>query len=621
MIRWETDGYAVAFTTRVGGVSEGPYASLNLGRKSGDDVAHVDENRRIACAAIAADLETLALNYQVHSDRVLRAAAGMRGERARRALDGTNRACRSSPCPRIACPSPSRVSTRAHRPLPSSTPAGAACSPASSPPARKRSAAEALAAAIGPAIGPCCYEVGEEVAAPFRERFGADVVRGRPPRPLDERRAGAPRGRRRSRRSLRPLHRLRARDLLLAPARCGPHRPPGSDRLRRRLRSASATSESGTRSAPASPSWPRRSTSRSTTWLRWRRPASRWSARIARRTCEAKHDAYGDAFRWHFIGHLQSRKAPLVSELCELCHSLASESAAKKLTIPALVEVNLSGEATKSGVAPRSSPTLLEAYPDVRGLMTMPPATADPEASRPYFRRLRELAERARPARALDGDEPGLPDRRRGGSDLRPGRRSPMAALTSAAPCRFPTSGARTLVYFGIAEEEDWDEDGYLTEDELAEGPSARTCAVCRRAVLDRPTTTTGPTRSPTGQRTSILRPRSEPRRARNLAAPCKAREPLRVHLILPRSFNDAQQVADRFKNGVPVILNLQSADTGAVEAADRLRERPHVCARRRDAADRRQGLPPDAQRCRVVRRGSRADARGGASSTRPSKA
>ena len=109
---------------------------------------------------------------------------------------------------------------------------------------------------------------------------------------------------------------------------------------------------------------------------------------------QAKHDRYGDAFRWHFIGHLQSRKAPVVSELCELCHSLASESAARKLTIPALVEVNLSGEATKSGVAPDELPSLLEIYPDVRGLMTMPPAAADPEASRPYFRRLRELAER-----------------------------------------------------------------------------------------------------------------------------------------------------------------------------------------------------------------------------------
>jgi len=107
---------------------------------------------------------------------------------------------------------------------------------------------------------------------------------------------------------------------------------------------------------------------------------------------EVKHARYGDAFRWHFIGHLQSRKAKIVNATCELCHSLDSESAAAKLEIPALVEVNLSGESTKSGVAPAALGAFLELYADVRGLMTMPPATGDPEASRPYFRRLRELA-------------------------------------------------------------------------------------------------------------------------------------------------------------------------------------------------------------------------------------
>jgi pyridoxal phosphate enzyme (YggS family) len=107
---------------------------------------------------------------------------------------------------------------------------------------------------------------------------------------------------------------------------------------------------------------------------------------------EAKHARYAEAFRWHFIGHLQSRKTTVVNDLCELCHSLASESAAKRLTIPALVEVNLSGESTKSGIAPEELPRFLELYDDVRGLMTMPPASDDAEASRPYFRRLRELA-------------------------------------------------------------------------------------------------------------------------------------------------------------------------------------------------------------------------------------
>jgi pyridoxal phosphate enzyme (YggS family) len=105
----------------------------------------------------------------------------------------------------------------------------------------------------------------------------------------------------------------------------------------------------------------------------------------------AKHAVYGSVFRWHFIGHLQSRKATVVNEICELVHSLDSESAARRLVIPALVEVNLSGEPTKSGVAPEELESLLALYGDVHGLMTMPPAADDPEASRPYFRRLREL--------------------------------------------------------------------------------------------------------------------------------------------------------------------------------------------------------------------------------------
>jgi PLP dependent protein len=107
---------------------------------------------------------------------------------------------------------------------------------------------------------------------------------------------------------------------------------------------------------------------------------------------ERKHAEFGDAFRWHFIGHLQSNKAKVVNRICELVHSLDSESAARRLTVPALVEVNLSGEETKSGIAPGALPAFLRAYPEARGLMTMPPAAADPEASRPTFRRLRELA-------------------------------------------------------------------------------------------------------------------------------------------------------------------------------------------------------------------------------------
>ena len=107
----------------------------------------------------------------------------------------------------------------------------------------------------------------------------------------------------------------------------------------------------------------------------------------------AKHAAYGDAFRWHFIGHLQSNKVKVVNETCELVHSLDSDSSARRLTIPALLEVNLTGEDTKAGVAPDELPGWLARYPSIRGLMTMPPLAADPEGSRPWFRRLRELAE------------------------------------------------------------------------------------------------------------------------------------------------------------------------------------------------------------------------------------
>jgi uncharacterized pyridoxal phosphate-containing UPF0001 family protein len=108
---------------------------------------------------------------------------------------------------------------------------------------------------------------------------------------------------------------------------------------------------------------------------------------------ERKHALYGDAFRWHFIGHLQSNKVKVVNRLCELVHSVGSDSAARRVTIPALLEVNLSGEGSKAGVPPEDIAAYVERYPLIRGLMTMPPLTPDSEASRPAFRRLRALAD------------------------------------------------------------------------------------------------------------------------------------------------------------------------------------------------------------------------------------
>jgi YfiH family protein len=176
VIRWQVDGYEVAFTTRLGGVSEGPFASLNLGRKSGDDVERVDENRRVACTAIGADVTKLALNYQVHSDRVLRAEPAARGNHA----DGlwTDEPdlpilAMSADCLPIAI---ARVDTT--EPAVAVLHAGWRGLLAGIAAAGAGAVGDGrLAAAIGPAIGPCCYGVGEEVAEPFRARFGADVVR------------------------------------------------------------------------------------------------------------------------------------------------------------------------------------------------------------------------------------------------------------------------------------------------------------------------------------------------------------------------------------------------------------------------------------------------------------
>src|SRR4051794_3156692 len=106
---------------------------------------------------------------------------------------------------------------------------------------------------------------------------------------------------------------------------------------------------------------------------------------------EAKHAEYGDTFRWHFIGRLQSNKVKVVNRTCELVHSLDSHSAARRLEIPALVQVNLAGETSKGGVPPEELGDYL-AY-DIRGLAAMPPAADDLEASRPWFARLRALAE------------------------------------------------------------------------------------------------------------------------------------------------------------------------------------------------------------------------------------
>jgi uncharacterized pyridoxal phosphate-containing UPF0001 family protein len=114
---------------------------------------------------------------------------------------------------------------------------------------------------------------------------------------------------------------------------------------------------------------------------------------------EEKRDRWGDAFEWDFIGNLQSRKVRRIVPLVRLIHSVATESALGQLgrhadpATEVLVEVNLAGEQSKGGVDPAELGGFIDRCPvRVVGLMTMPPFSDDPEASRPYFARLAELA-------------------------------------------------------------------------------------------------------------------------------------------------------------------------------------------------------------------------------------
>ena len=119
----------------------------------------------------------------------------------------------------------------------------------------------------------------------------------------------------------------------------------------------------------------------------------------------------------------------------------------------------------------------------------------------------------------------------------------------------------RTLVYFGIAEEDDeWDEDGYVTEEDLertySERPNVRRLAPRRGRDFD---DWTDPDAEATA-RTAVARPRRRGADVEPMPRPTPVPS-VRVHLVVPRSFNDAQQIADKFKDAIPVILNLQGSD------------------------------------------------------------
>jgi polyphenol oxidase len=169
VIRWNRSDVVVGFTTRLGGVSEGPYASLNLGRLTRDSQEHVDENRRRACAELGADADALALNRQVHSAAVHRAHPGARGEPG----DGLWTDAPGVPMLALTadCLPVAIVRDRALVVLH----AGWRGLAEGVVDAGVRTLGGADAAIVGPAIGPCCYEVGPEVSS----RFDADLTRAR----------------------------------------------------------------------------------------------------------------------------------------------------------------------------------------------------------------------------------------------------------------------------------------------------------------------------------------------------------------------------------------------------------------------------------------------------------
>jgi YfiH family protein len=178
LLWWDAPGsYEVAFSMRHGGVSEGAYASLNLGLLTNDARENVEENRRRLCAAVGADHERLALNRQVHAATVHRATAGSRGNEG----DGLWTDEPGLPMLKFTADClPVALARRNGRPALALLHAGRLGLLEGILQAGVAALGEGpLAAAVGPAIGPCCYEVGDDIAETYSARFGAEAVRGR----------------------------------------------------------------------------------------------------------------------------------------------------------------------------------------------------------------------------------------------------------------------------------------------------------------------------------------------------------------------------------------------------------------------------------------------------------
>jgi len=188
VIRWDgPSGYVVAFTTRRGGVSTGPYESLNLGRLTDDDPANVEENRRRICAEIGADQSRLAMNRQVHGATVNRATPGQRDTLG----DGLWTDEAQVPVLKVTADCLPIVLASTHGApclvvlhvgrlgLLEGIVAAGVATPGVASPGWRGVASPRQKAVIGPGIGACCYEVGDDIRTAYRARFGTKVIRGR----------------------------------------------------------------------------------------------------------------------------------------------------------------------------------------------------------------------------------------------------------------------------------------------------------------------------------------------------------------------------------------------------------------------------------------------------------
>jgi polyphenol oxidase len=176
LLHWDAGpAYAVAFSTRIGGVSPEPFLSLNLNRKTGDTWENVAENRRRLCTAVGAEFAKLTLNHQRHSAVVNRAHAGRQDEPG----DGLWTDEPNVPMLKLVADCLPIALAREDRPALALLHAGRIGLIDGVVEAGVAALGGRIKAAIGPGIGPCCYEVGDEVAGPFRAAYGTDVLQRR----------------------------------------------------------------------------------------------------------------------------------------------------------------------------------------------------------------------------------------------------------------------------------------------------------------------------------------------------------------------------------------------------------------------------------------------------------